>query len=755
MPRFAELSAPWRRHWRALAIVLLCAAAGLAQAQSRPDGVDPPSRVARLSYIAGDLGFLPAGAKAWSDANLNRPLTTGDKLSTARNARAELEFGGGTLRMDDRTDVGLLDLNDKLAQLELTRGTLSLTVRRLGNGQSYEIDTPTVALVVDRPGTFRVDIDDRNGGTQVTAFDGDATVFGENNAQRTINPGRSYRFTDASLATVTITDIDGGDTFDDWVNGRDRRYVRSESRRYVSEDVVGYQDLDQYGSWRDTGEYGAVWFPSHVDPDWAPYRTGHWAWIAPWGWTWVDDAPWGFAPYHYGRWAYVRGGWGWIPGPVSVRPIYAPALVAFVGGGSWSIGIGSAPVGWFPLGPGEVYNPWYRCDRNYYTRVNVTNIYVHNTINRTTVINNIDNQYNYYRAGRPFREAGYANRMAPRGFTAVPGNAFADGSRVQHDRIRVDPRKLADAPVLVRGADRPPPVVAGSAMPPRSAHVRDLPAGGFEREVVARHAPPGMMPEAVARGRAAQVADGEHDDAFRPNVRMLNAHGNADRATRPAASRPEFAGRDGNGFRQPTAPAATLPEVNRISPAAAQDNPPAPREGAELRSARFAHSRGGDIADRPRPGVSYIAPADRAGPATTGGPALPPMPQIRRAPLADREMMPATTERTPRYEPPADRTMQRDPMRARAAEEPRFQRSEPAPRFQRQEPTPRGYVREEAPPAAAAPPREMMPPPSYQPPPPRFDPPPRVQEAPQPPRGEPRQPPRKSAPRESEDRQQN
>ncbi len=746
MPRFAESPVSWRRHWRALAIVLLCVAAGLAQAQSRSgDGVDPPSRVARLSYIAGDLGFLPAGARDWSNANINRPLTTGDKLSSARDARAELEFGGGTLRIDDRTDVGLLDLNDKLAQLELTRGTLSLTVRRLGGGQSYEIDTSTVALVVDRPGIFRVDVDDRDGGTQVTAFDGDATVFGENNAQRTINPGRSYRFTDASLATVTITDIEGGDAFDDWVNRRDRRYARSESRRYVSEDVVGYQDLDQYGSWRDTSEYGAVWFPSQVDSDWAPYRTGHWAYIAPWGWTWVDDAPWGFAPYHYGRWAYVGGGWGWIPGPVDVRPIYAPALVAFVGGGSWSIGIGSAPVGWFPLGPGEVYNPWYHCDRSYYTRVNVTNIYVNNTtINRTTVINNIDNQYNDYRAGRPLREAAYANRMAPRGFTAVPGQAFADGSGVQRDRIRVDPRKLADAPVLVRGANRSPPV-ADSAMPPRSAHLRDLPAGGFERAVVAHHAPPGVTPEAVGRGRAAQPAGAMRDEAFRPNVRMLDARGNADRAPRPAPG-----GRDGNGFRQP-APVATLPEVNRITPATAQGNPPAPREDGEPRSARFAHPHGGDAADRPRPGVSYIAPAGRAGPSPFDGRALPPVPQIRRATPADREPMPAAAERTPRYEP-ANRMMQREAPPARTADESRFQRPDPAPRFQRQEPMPRGYVREQAPPVAAPPPREMMQPPRPQP---SYQPPPRIQQAPQQPREEPRQPPRKSAPGEDRDRQQN
>jgi hypothetical protein len=377
MSRFAEFPASWRRRTRVLMLLVLCLFAGLAQAQSDTDDrVDPPTRVARLSYIGGDLGFLPAGAKDWSDARINRPLTTGDKLSSAADARAELQFDGGTLRIDGQTDLGLLDLNDRTAQIELTQGSLSLSVRQLNDGESYEIDTPAVALVVDQPGTFRVDVDPRDGSTRVAALDGAATVFGENNAQRSINPGRSYRFTDASLRRVTISNINRGDAFDRWASERDNRYARSTSRQYVSEDVVGYQDLDQYGGWQDSSEYGAVWYPRNVGSDWAPYRDGHWAYIAPWGWSWVDDAPWGYAPYHYGRWAYTQRGWGWIPGPRGVRAVYAPALVAFVGGGGWSVGISSAPVGWFPLGPGEIYNPWYRCGRSYYTNVNIYNISV-------------------------------------------------------------------------------------------------------------------------------------------------------------------------------------------------------------------------------------------------------------------------------------------------------------------------------------------------------------------------------------------
>ena len=397
MQVLVHLLASWRRGWRPLAVLLLCAVAGLAQAQSADAGDGaPPDRVARLSYIAGDLGFLPAGSQDWTSADLNRPLTTGDRLSTSDGARAELELGGASLRMAGGTDFGLLNLNDDLAQVELTQGTLNLSVRHLDQGQSVEIDTPTLALVVSSPGTIRVDVDNGGSGTRVTVFNGQATVYGENNAQHDVFQGRSYQFDDASLAALTVSDIGGGDAFDAWCSERDQRYAQSAADPYVSADVVGYQDLDEYGSWQDSPDYGAVWYPSQVPVGWAPYRDGHWAYIAPWGWTWVDAAPWGFAPYHYGRWAYIRGAWGWVPGPRMARPVYAPALVAFVGGGGWgvSIGIGGAPVGWFPLGPGEVYNPWYHCNRAYYRRINVTNIYVHNTVYRNTVIHNIDHQYN-------------------------------------------------------------------------------------------------------------------------------------------------------------------------------------------------------------------------------------------------------------------------------------------------------------------------------------------------------------------------
>lgn len=662
MSRFAESPVSWRRCRKVMAVLLLCLVAGLAQAQSdADDSADPPTRVARLSYIGGELGLLPSGAKNWSDANVNRPLTTGDKLSSAAGARAELEFDGGTLRIDGQSDLGLLDLNDHLAQIELTQGRLSLTVRQLGDGESYEIDTPALALVVDQPGTFRVDVDPRDGGTRVAALDGAATVFGENNAQRSINPGRSYRFTDASLGMVTISDINGGDAFDRWAGERDRRYAQSDSRQYVSEDVVGYQDLDQYGAWQDSSEYGAVWYPRNVGSDWAPYRTGHWAYIAPWGWSWIDDAPWGYAPYHYGRWAYTQRGWGWIPGPRGVRAIYAPALVAFVGGGGWSVGIGGAPVGWFPLGPGEIYNPWYRVGRRYYTNVNMHNIRVRGGHDPRR---DIDDHYNRYRRGDVDR--GERNHHAPRGFTAVSGDNFAGGHRVQRNRLHVDPRKLAGAPLRTRDIDRLRPT-DHSDRAPRTTHVRNLTGDS-----------------APERGRS-------RSSARSPMVER------------------------GSDVVRGATPAAQLPVVPRITPVIRNDRANTARDQGEQRSPRVTRSISRDGAERranmPRPTVSYISPN-------------PPAPSaVDRAPRP----MPTIQHGNPHRPTPYDRgSFQREarqpsaPMPMRNASEPR--RIE-QPRFQRPEPMQRGSVREtpQPRPRPSAPPQPRYQPPQRPTPPPRIE----------------------------------
>lgn len=597
----ALLTSP--RRWRWMAAALLICASGLSQAQTQapPDdngGGDPPSRVARLSYRTGDVGLLPAGEKDWGDASLNRPLTTGDRLSTGDGGRAELQLDSGVLRVADDSNFGFLTLNDQLTQVELTQGTANVTVQGLDDGQSYEIDTPTVALVIDQPGSFRVDISEDGKSTRVTDFAGHATVYGEGGAQRMVAAGRSYEFVDSSLSVVTINDIQGGDDFDNWVDSRNQQYASMPADPNVSPDIVGAQDLNQYGNWQSDPDYGQVWYPASVGADWSPYSDGHWSYVGPWGWTWVDAAPWGFAPYHYGRWAHVHNRWGWVPGPVGVRPVYAPALVAFVGGGV-SIGVGG-PVGWFPLGPGEVYNPWYRASRGYYTNVNVTNIYVRN--NRNLVINHINERYDYYRNGRAAPNERYINRDVPHAFRAMSGQDFVAARNARQHMAGMDPRRFADAQVAPRGVAGLAPVRSSFA-PPRANNARPLPAGGFQREVVAR-----TPPAANFGGRPGNVAGNPRMAPERDNVRLLNGQGPGMRAGAPNRPQEVAAGQPNPSMRgNPAAP------MGRPQPRG--DNEPGAMRPGELPSSRFVRpngqaqiQRGND--NQQRPGVSFIPSAE-------------------------------------------------------------------------------------------------------------------------------------------------
>ncbi|HEX7111157.1 MAG TPA: DUF6600 domain-containing protein, partial [Mizugakiibacter sp.] len=507
---------------------LLCALALPARAQTADADVDPPDRVARLSYLDGDVSFAPAGSDDWGQVGVNRPVVQGDRLLSGDASRAALELGGAQLRLGQRSAFNFLALDDDVAQVELSSGTLNLRVSRLDAGQRYEIDTPTLALVVTRPGEYRVDIAPDGKGSMVTVFDGDASVYGEGGVDYPVQAGQSYRFDDPQLQQVDVASVPDPDAFDRWCFDRDRRSGDSVSRRYVAADVVGADDLDDYGSWTEVREYGHVWFPTTVVADWAPYRYGHWTWIDPWGWTWVDDAPWGFAPFHYGRWVSVGGRWGWAPGPVYVHPVYAPALVAFVGGSGWSlsIGFGDGPVGWFPLGPRDVYVPPYRCGRRYFTNVNVTNVTV---INRT-VINNV---YVNRNADRRNDYARSPNLHAPHAVTVVSRDTFVGARPVGSARVRdVNPADIARAP-LARGPRLMPTEASlgvrdrtvGGSLPPRQV---------FERPLVARSTPPPAPPAFAARRAAIERNGGAPLD--RAQLQQI-------RSQTPRAARPDGGGR--------------------------------------------------------------------------------------------------------------------------------------------------------------------------------------------------------------------
>ena len=524
--------------WTSLVSVAL-AVFFFAPQRAAADEDDPPSRVARLAYASGNVSFNPAGTDDWVTAVVNRPMTTGDKLWADDGARAELHLGYATVRLSDHTGFSFLNLTDDVTQLRLTEGTLNIRVRHLGDDETFEVDTPNLAFSILRPGSYRVNVNEAGEATVVAVRDGQGEVTGGGSAY-TIRAREEGVFNGVDQLDADIERARADeDDFDHWCMDRDRREEHSISSRYVSDDVVGYQDLDDYGGWRPVPEYGNVWFPHTTVVGWAPYRYGHWVWIAPWGWTWVDDAPWGFAPFHYGRWVVVGGVWGWVPCPprpavvtvAYVRPVYAPALVAWVGGAHWGVGVavGGAPaagVAWFPLGPRDVYCPSYHVSHTYVTNVNVSNTTIINRTQVTNVYNNV-----YVNKTVNVTNVTYQNQTAPNAVTAVSHQAFVSAQPVHNNMIRVAQREVVSAPVA--------PIAPAVAPQQRSvlgagaeARVRP-PAPALSRPVVARMAPPpapvsfakqqeivrenGGRPPAISQIRLAQP---ENAQVARPNIKM-------------------------------------------------------------------------------------------------------------------------------------------------------------------------------------------------------------------------------------------
>jgi hypothetical protein len=477
------------RNW----ITALCGAAALIACATVL--ADPPGRVARLAQINGTVSFSPAGEEEWVLAQPNRPLITGDRVWSDAGSRAELQIGTASARLGSNTSASILNLDDRVVQIEIAQGTLNLRVRRVYADQVFEIDTPNLAFSIRRAGDYRIDVDPNGNATIVRVRSGEGEAWGEG-AAYVVGAGQQYTFQGEGLRDYFVDSLPPPDEFDRWSLDRNRREDAAVSARYVSPDVVGYSDLDEYGTWRNVESYGNVWFPTTVAVGWVPYRTGHWGWIDPWGWTWIDEAPWGFAPFHYGRWAFVSSRWCWVPGPIAVRPIYAPALVAFIGGGGFSLSISTGPVtgiGWFPLGPGDVYRPSYAVSRTYFTSVNVSN-----TVVNTTVVNNVYNNVNV-------TNIVYRNREAPGAVTAVPTAAFTGAQPVARNVIPVPREVITREPVSHVVAVAPSHasvLAAGAAAAGAAAAVavaKRPPPAALERRVVAKTAPPPPPPSFASK----------------------------------------------------------------------------------------------------------------------------------------------------------------------------------------------------------------------------------------------------------------
>ena len=689
--------------WMSLLVGVALLTTTLPQRAAAQDEDDPPGRVARLGYMQGSVSFQPAGESDWVQAVPNRPMTTGDKLWADQDSRAEVELGSAVIRLAANTGFSFLNLDDRTMQIQLTSGSLNISVQRLNRNDVLEVDTPNQAFSVLQPGRYRVEASGDGDYTVVSVREGEGESTG-NGQTYTLHAGQRGTFSGAESLNADVVEIGGPDEFDNWADSRDRRHEGSRSAQYLSQDVVGYEDLDDYGDWRNDSNYGHVWFPTRVSAGWAPYRDGHWDWISPWGWTWVDDASWGYAPFHYGRWVTVGGRWGWVAGPVDVVPVYAPALVVFLGAGG--IGFGGN-VGWFPLGPREVYVPSYNVSRGYMNRVNISNTTVNNTIitnvYNTTIIHNSTNITNVT----------YVNRNVAGAVTAVPQRAFVNAQPVARVAVAVNAREMASGPVSSRATVAPSRESVLGLRANSAGHVAAPPPAVASRRVIAK-APPPPPPVPFARQQQAlaahpgqplvrrevQTLRPANTPAAQPMVKLAppgkpatpnmgrpgNQPGNPPNAGRPGqpANMPP-ANRPGNQPAANERPGATIPAqpITRPEPPSRPEpTQPAPTTRPEPPSRPEATQPKPIIRPEPpsRPEATQPAPITRPEPnRPTAPPARndrPPSAQPNNRPEPNRPE-PAPRSQTP---PPSERPQQRTPPPAKtgpAAQQP--QRAQPKP----------------------------------------------------------------------------
>ena len=585
---------------RTLAVAICAAAFGtVAIAQD-----DLPGRVGRVADVAGELFIAPQDKPdGWTAIGVNYPVTNGDNLWVGNDGRAEVDFGGGQFRLAGDTNLHMSRLDDREFALFVAQGRVSLRVRVLDPGESARIDTPNAQIAITRPGLYRVDVSPDREHTHVIVREGEVNVLTASAVQQVL-PGQSADIDGTDPRYATVQNGIGIDGFDEWVANRDRRYG-TRSANYVSPQMVGAADLGQYGTWSQTPDLGAVWYPNDVPGDWAPYRNGYWVDVGGWGPTWVDYAPWGYAPFHYGRWAYVGGRWGWTPGAYVARPRWAPAFVAWTGGAGWAIStsVGAPVYGWVPLGWGEPYRPWWgRCSYGCWERYN-----------RPYAVN-----VAVVRPNSP-PPTHYRNWNAPGGITAVSSAAFTSHQPVQQNLVRVPRDVIATTPVMATAPAMRNDPSRVAAQRPSSA---PPPASTFQ-PTIARQAPAPFGAAPVQRGSVPSTDPGY--------------------STRSRQSTPSTAAPPPTGVARqaPTTTPAQQPYVAPTTrqPASQPQVSPAPQaQGMPQGATQPTRSRSQPVPQQPQ--QAQAAPVPPAQPAMRAQPQSTPVPPAQPAMRAQPQSTP-------------------------------------------------------------------------------------------------------------------
>ncbi len=569
---------------------------GVAPSLSRQAG-DPPARVGRLAQISGTVSFHTADEDHWEPATLNYPVTSGNAFWTEPGARAEIEAAGTRLVMGEQTELDLDTLDENSLVATEPQGEVYLRVSRLADGETDVVQTPRGVVTIRTPGRYAVVAGDTEHPTAVTVLEGTAEIAADNLSQQ-IGANQTAVITGDQNFQAKIEPAQP-DAFVTALLDAERKTEHPSPRAgavappALVAEMSGGEDLANYGEWQSSPQYGTVWYPQ-VASGWVPYREGHWAYVQPWGWTWVDAAPWGFAPFHYGRWVAIDGRWAWVPAEYTVAeappPIYAPALVSFFDpGAAFAAGVavgavGALAVGWLPLGPREVYRPWYHCSPNYFRGVNVREVRNVTNISNTRITNVRVNNYVNRVAATGMPAAAMATSRPVAGIArpipvsqlgqirpivgrvpVSPTTATAGISPALAGRLHLKP---PPAGVTVpRRPAAPGPTIAASAFrqgaaPLRNPAIRGAAVNGTAPPIAPHAAPPNRppLPPLVTPGsRTATVSPG---GAPGPAIVPHPPGAAAERPVPPAAEHPPaIAGEHGTASSAGHPPAAPLPRV--------------------------------------------------------------------------------------------------------------------------------------------------------------------------------------------------
>ncbi len=587
------------------------------------------SRTTNCRPASGASPNLPATSFSLRKIARANGFPSGDNLWVGGDGRAEVDYGGGQFRLGGDTNLNVSRLDERQLALFVAQGRLVVRVRTLGPGESARVDTPNAQVQLMRPGLYRIDVPPDRAMTTVSVREGEVQVAYAGEVQQAL-PGQSVYLAGALPTDAEVRNAIARDAFDAWSGNRDRYYEGGTAAEYVSPEMVGYAELDHFGSWESYPEYGNVWFPAGVAPGWAPYSDGYWTSVGGWGNTWVDAAPWGYAPFHYGRWVSFGRRWGWCPGRVSAHPAWAPALVAWYGGTDWgaSLGGGGPVYGWVPLGWREPYRPsWRGCGERCWNRYNRP---------YAVVV-----PYAQRRAGP---EQGHVNANVPGAISAVPGATLAQRRPVAPNRIALPPRAVSAAPLL---ADAPSVRMGPTDIAAARPVARALPAPASTLRPASPAGRMGVAPVALpARAHTEALPQPQDSRARNPaNAGVPVAPvpaGNVGPASpkRPAVVPASAPGPSGEAGANPNAPAVvpdgrstTRTEPVRSVPAP-QAGQPAVSVGVPIPPARSESARSVPVPQSPS-NAGVPMPAPRIEPARSV-----PVPQSLPAPSAAAPMLP-------------------------------------------------------------------------------------------------------------------